>query len=630
MGYCTSSAYASYSRGALNSNFASVMEQSGLWAGDGGFQIDVEKATKLVGSVIASSDLAVAEGKNRLHTGTLETEDIENRAEYFGYQMGVSASVGSNSGGKQAGGGTIQSNSRGGANAPTLAAAYDRERSTTYSAISGGDIVIRDATGQKALTGKASEQMLAALNHDTDDAANSLSPIFDKEKIEANFAIMQEVQGQASTFIARRASEADAVKKELNAEEAKGSAKDPAVIKALTAKYDRLKPWLPGGDYRLIATSLIAGVSGNVAAPAANMVVAASVKALQGLGARQIKDLAPHLGGEGSPAHIALHAVLACAGGAAQGTSCTPGAAGASASVVFNHLVSRLNGTNIEELSPSERENRLNMLGSLLAGVSSALEPAAAAQLTSAAKIEAESNALVFELLLPPPVLGQTIGTKASRQTEAMRLLDRAQGRVDEPNLVEWTQTVERGDSFFLADEQGNPQERSGALPPLIPIVPLVDTLIQWAAPEIDITIPGKTSEIAVPLTPPGVLIDVNAQSGSVHTTPLGETRGPILLYQQGKESESQSTGMLGENGPRFASKTIWKGRGKERIDVENPNPGQRPGQIHYQDNFGRKYLFDSKTNSFRDAPRSVNNLLDDPGFKAAIKKGLDRYLGGK
>ncbi|MGV3346953.1 hypothetical protein [Bordetella sp. LUAb4] len=104
----------------------------------------------------------------------------------------------------------------------------------------------------------------------------------------------------------------------------------------------------------MIATSLIAGVSGNVAAPAASMVLAAGVNALQGLGAQQIRELAPHLGGEGSPAHIALHAVLACAGGAAQGGSCTAGAAGASASVVFNHLVNKLNDTSIEELSPSE------------------------------------------------------------------------------------------------------------------------------------------------------------------------------------------------------------------------------------------------------------------------------------
>ncbi|CAN0628102.1 tRNA nuclease CdiA-2 [Burkholderia multivorans] len=93
---------------------------------------------------------------------------------------------------------------------------------------------------------------------------------------------------------------------------------------------------------------------------------------------------------------------------------------------------------------------------------------------------------------------------------------------------------------------------------------------------------------------------------------------------------DQQSTGMLGENGTQTASKRIWKGDGSERIDVENPNPGQRPGQIHYQDNKGNKYLYDPTTNSFPDAPNSVNKLLNDPSFNAAIQKGLNKYLGGK
>ena len=87
---------------------------------------------------------------------------------------------------------------------------------------------------------------------------------------------------------------------------------------------------------------------------------------------------------------------------------------------------------------------------------------------------------------------------------------------------------------------------------------------------------------------------------------------------------------MLGADGAQFPSKTIWKGDGKERIDVENPNPGQRPGQIHYQDNLGNKYLYDPSTNSFPDAPNSVNKLLNDQSFNAAIQKGLNKYLVGR
>ena len=87
---------------------------------------------------------------------------------------------------------------------------------------------------------------------------------------------------------------------------------------------------------------------------------------------------------------------------------------------------------------------------------------------------------------------------------------------------------------------------------------------------------------------------------------------------------------MLGARGTKTASKTLWKGKGKERIDVENPNPGQRPGQVHYQDNNNNKYLYDPKTNSFPDAPKSVNNMLKDKKFKSAIDKAVSKYLGGE
>jgi len=84
---------------------------------------------------------------------------------------------------------------------------------------------------------------------------------------------------------------------------------------------------------------------------------------------------------------------------------------------------------------------------------------------------------------------------------------------------------------------------------------------------------------------------------------------------------------MLGENGTQVTSKTLWKGKGKERIDVENPNPGKRPGQIHHQDNEGNKYLYDPLTDSFVGAPKKFNDLLQNLEFRNGIKKAM-RYLG--
>jgi hypothetical protein len=83
---------------------------------------------------------------------------------------------------------------------------------------------------------------------------------------------------------------------------------------------------------------------------------------------------------------------------------------------------------------------------------------------------------------------------------------------------------------------------------------------------------------------------------------------------------------MLGANGTQVTSKTLWNGDGS-RIDVENPNPGQRPGQIHYQDATG-KYIYDINTGEFQGMSATKNlDLLSRPEVQRAIQKGL-QYLG--
>ncbi len=63
-----------------------------------------------------------------------------------------------------------------------MAAASGRDSSTTYSAISGGTVVIRDEVAQQNLSGMTAAETIASLIRDTSsDILNALKPIFDKE-----------------------------------------------------------------------------------------------------------------------------------------------------------------------------------------------------------------------------------------------------------------------------------------------------------------------------------------------------------------------------------------------------------------------------------------------------------------
>jgi len=84
----------SYSKSSVNSDYASVTEQSGIKAGDDGFRVLVGGNTDLKGAVIASTEQAVQDGKNILVTASLSTSDIQNKADYKGSAMGVSVGSG--------------------------------------------------------------------------------------------------------------------------------------------------------------------------------------------------------------------------------------------------------------------------------------------------------------------------------------------------------------------------------------------------------------------------------------------------------------------------------------------------------------------------------------------------------
>ncbi|SUW65722.1 Ribonuclease precursor [Buttiauxella agrestis] len=150
-----------------DSEYASVGEQSGLFAGDKGFDITVGKHTQLDGGVIASTAEA---SKNSLDTGTLGWSSLDNHAEYSASSKGISAGGAT---GQDSHGGQMFS----GGGVPLIGIeASDDASGTTQSAIAAGNITLRDKENQ--------QQDVADLSRDTDNANGHIDKIFDKEKIE--------------------------------------------------------------------------------------------------------------------------------------------------------------------------------------------------------------------------------------------------------------------------------------------------------------------------------------------------------------------------------------------------------------------------------------------------------------
>ena len=145
-----------------DSTYESVTKQAGIYAGQEGYDIHVKNNTRFKGAVI---DSKAEKEKNRITTGTLTWENIDNKAEYKASGKGISYTNGAGIPLNALG---LLSNMD-----PTV---KDKAGTTTTSAISKGTITITDKENQK--------QDIEKLNRNTEDSLNKLKEIFDKTKVE--------------------------------------------------------------------------------------------------------------------------------------------------------------------------------------------------------------------------------------------------------------------------------------------------------------------------------------------------------------------------------------------------------------------------------------------------------------
>ena len=226
------------SRGSTDSHYASVTEQAGIYAGDGGYNVQVNNATTLTGGIIKGS---TDKSKNKLSSNSLTMNDIHNEASYSAKTSGYSLSTTKRS----------KNNPIGITGSPKMGIPVKgNSKSTTHSAISEGIIEI------------AKKESLEKINHDTEQALNKLAPIFDKKTVEEKQILLTKISNHGYKLIGDISThqQTQLLNQIIEAKRKNDKAKAESLLK----EYNK---WGENGVYRLLLHSgfgaFIAKTSGN-------------------------------------------------------------------------------------------------------------------------------------------------------------------------------------------------------------------------------------------------------------------------------------------------------------------------------------------------------------------------------
>ncbi|MCK7165872.1 hemagglutinin repeat-containing protein [Enterobacter cloacae] len=352
------------SRDKMTSDYDSVQEQSGLFAGNGGFDVTVGNHTQLDGGVIASTATA---DKNRLDTGTLGFSDIHNQADFKTEHQGAGISSGGSIG-KQFAGNMANALLAGGGNS-------GHAEGTTQAAVSEGTLIIRDKENQK--------QDVADLSRDAEHANGSISPIFDKEKEQQRLQEVQLIgeigsqvvdiantQGEINGLNAGRKELADKGITEPGADASdevkaayQNALRETGAYKTTTAKYGT------GSDLQRgiqAATAALQGLAGSDL-----------TAALAGASAPELAYRIGHGMGidNNTAAKTIAHAILGGAVAALQGNSAAAGAAGAATGELAAKAIAGMLYPDVKDLSTlsEEQKQTVSALATISAGMAGGL-----------------------------------------------------------------------------------------------------------------------------------------------------------------------------------------------------------------------------------------------------------------
>ncbi|BEL99566.1 hemagglutinin repeat-containing protein [Serratia marcescens] len=386
IGAGSGSANFSASKDKLHSNFDSVKEQTGLFAGQGGYDVKVKEHTQLDGAVIASQ---ADKEKNRLDTGTLGWTDIHNQADYSATHSGGSFSTGGPVGKdlltNMAGGMLSGANHSGHA------------EGTTKAGVSEGTLIVRD-------TGKQ-QQDVAQLNRDTEHAnAGSISPIFNKEKEQNRLKQAQligEIGGQAMDVIRTQGdiaglkAQKDPAALSQAREQLEKSGKPTNDAAVMQRAYDNaMRQYGTGSDLQKAAQA----VTGALTALAGNNLAGALASGASPYLATEIKK---RVGEDNIAANAMAHAVLGAVTAQLNNQSAAAGGLGAGGGeLAARYIAGQLYpGKTAQQLSESEKQ-QVSALSQLAAGLAGGLatgDTAGAVTGGQAGKNAVENNYLSVE-----------------------------------------------------------------------------------------------------------------------------------------------------------------------------------------------------------------------------------------
>lgn len=364
-GSMSGSGYASISQDKIKSNYDSVREQSGIYAGKDGFDVTVGNHTQLNGAVIAST---ATDDKNSLSTGTLGWSDIHNQADYKASHTGISSSGGSGMSASQ----MVASNAiAGAANALTgMSGSSGHAEGTTSSAISGGNIIIRDKESQK--------QDIAGLSRDPENANGSIAPIFDREKEQKRLQeaqVISQISGQMSNIVMTYG-ETEAMK----AARKEHPGMSDAQLRETPEYREVMKGYGTGSTPQMVVQA-ITGVLGGLNAGNPGQVLAGGLNPA-------VAQLIKQSTGDNREANLMAHAVWGALAAQLGGNNAASGAAGAfSGELAARYIIDNYYGGRTDSLSEQERQ-QISMLATIASGIAGGL----ASNSTSAAGTGAQAG----------------------------------------------------------------------------------------------------------------------------------------------------------------------------------------------------------------------------------------------